>query len=720
MNEQNGLLNELFPSTLATPSGDPEKRPVGRPAGSTSPVLARSTFLHLEDFFFLRSVINGLDAGQSYLRYYGHLFSDAQGRITTPHASTLLANAKKLIDEIAQQANARETDDMKRLVSQLQAPLTQISASKKTQEQSALSFEQWAETVPDMYMEKDMPDMYLEYLQVRKIPISKEEGSATQEMVQRSNAIQTKVRALNSLQTELARRPVPEHAVNLWFAPNLASALDARNLHNLLTLVRFIGREGRNWFKQVPGIGQGRARRIEQWLDFHADTLPRIDRQSPMWNRQRFSHVTKNKAPTSSIVVTMDAQTGHIVPNTTRSGLAPLENLVVQDLLNGSNGTFRSPNANQLGARTDLDAIKIYLSSFVAAGKHKAFEAYRREIERFYLWCLNIAGTPLSSTTLAHAQKYQLFLQNIPPDWINPRPIERANPSWRPFRGQLTPKNQNYALGVLKQFFRKLIENGYLTSSPFSSIQKTAAVNTGFSIDTTRSFNKTEMALIKEVLSKLPDLDSPDPLKAAKARRIQLVMEIALTTGMRRTEISTASLKNLSRTQVKGMAEDVFTLRIVGKGKKQRIATLSAGTVAHLLRHHEDFRTLRGDNPALLLDLDRSQPLILALEAPVSTSEYVIPSASLSGSGFYRVIKQFYRQLAKEAKDPAIALRIAKATPHWTRHTFAHAILDNNHKGKGLPLTQRLLGHASLSTTGQYTEQDSTELIQASLRASPF
>ncbi|OYU41579.1 MAG: integrase, partial [Burkholderiales bacterium PBB4] len=164
-----------------------------------------------------------------------------------------------------------------------------------------------------------------------------------------------------------------------------------------------------------------------------------------------------------------------------------------------------------------------------------------------------MAATPLSSITLAHAQDYQLFLQNIPQSWINPRPIERANPSWRPFRGQLAPKNQNYTLGVLKQFFRKLIENGYLTSSPFASIQKTAAVTTGFSIDTSRAFNKAEMDLIKKALSRMPGLNSTDPLDAAKSRRTQLVMELALTTGMRRSELCTASLKNLTRTQVNGL-----------------------------------------------------------------------------------------------------------------------------------------------------------------------
>jgi site-specific recombinase XerD len=666
----------------------------------------------LEDFFFLRSIINGLDVAKSYERYYGHMYSDAQGRIAIPHASTLLAKAKSLIDSIVTQSTGHSNNDVKSVAVKLQAPLPKVSAKPAAQEMATLGFDEWAETVPDMYPENEMPERYQDYLNGLEALPSEEESTAVKELVNRSNAIHAKVRALNALQTELARRPIPEHSVTLWFTLHLSDALASESIYNLLSLVRFISSEGRNWYKRLPAIGQARARRIEQWVDFHSDTLPRIDRQNAMWNRHRQTSKRANGLLKETYTVVLDAHTGQVLPSTPRKWPAPLEDLVAPQRLDGSNGTFRSPNANQFGATNDLQAIKSYLSSFVAAGKKKAFEAYRREIERFYLWCL-YSGIPLSSATLAHAQAYQLFLKKIPVQWINPRPVERTSALWKPFRGQLDPKSQNYALGVLKQFFRKLIENGYLTSSPFASIQKTAAVSTGFSIDTTRAFSSSEMDLIKSVLSKLPGIKSCDPLVAAKARRMQLIIEIMLTTGMRRNEVCTSSLKNMSAVRPTGLTEDVFTLRIVGKGEKARLVTLSSKTVARILQHHDDFRTLRANNPAIVEDLERTLPLILALEPPISSGESA-PRSALSSSGLYRLVKGFFRHVLKSAKYTGEAESFTQATPHWTRHTFAHAVLDSNFKGKGLPLAQRLLGHASLSTTGQYTEQDSSELILAS------
>src|SRR5574343_1156075 len=73
MDEKNDLsdrvLSDLFAPPKASPSPEPEKRSRGRPTGTKAPLLAPTTSLHLEDFYFLRSVINGLNAREAYERY---------------------------------------------------------------------------------------------------------------------------------------------------------------------------------------------------------------------------------------------------------------------------------------------------------------------------------------------------------------------------------------------------------------------------------------------------------------------------------------------------------------------------------------------------------------------------------------------------------------------------------------------------------------------------
>ena len=720
MDEKNDLsdrvLSDLFAPTKASPSPEPEKRSRGRPAGTKSPLLAPTTSLHLEDFYFLRSVINGLSATEAYERYYSTVESDAQGRLLIPHGHTLLARARRLIAEIVRQAQGRPTDDLGALAEQLQLPLPALTTSAREKASAVILFEEWAEQHADMFRENELAERYQEYLDDNGEVTAADQ--ATEQMLRRSNSLQAKLRALNALQTELARRPVPEHVPELWLSEKIAKALRDQNIVSLFALVKFISINGKHWYRQLHGIGLGRARRIEQWLDFHSDTLPRIDRGQPLWQRERYALAQRQHQMAFS--TTLEANTGQLLSPSPALALVPLDLLAVPPELDGSRGTFRSPNPNQLGAQTDLQAIKSYLSSFVTAGKLKAFDAYRREVERFYLWCLIVARTPLSSITLAHAQAYQLFLQNIPREWINPKPVERFNPAWRPFRGPLAPKNQNYALGVLKQCFRKLMENGYLTSSPFASIQKTTQISTGFSIDTTRAFNRDEMQIIRQALDTLPGLTAEDPMAAALARRTQLIMQLLLSTGMRRSELANASLATLATVQLESETEDAHTLQVVGKGSKNRTAILSSDLLARIRQHHNDVRTLRANEPEVLKDLDKSQPVIASLERrPGSTKASDTARARLSSDGIYRSIKAFLKHAHKQApgKQSQTPNRLDKATPHWTRHTFAHAILDSNFKGKGLPITQRLLGHKSLSTTGQYLEQDTTDLILASRQA---
>jgi len=700
------VLSDLFDPTKASPPEEQKKRAKGRPEGATAKLLASTVNLTLEDFYFLRAVINGLKATEAFKRYLGHLHTDLHGNIEIPHGNTLLARARKIIENIAKQAREHPSGNFNDLSQRLQEPLPVITASNKEQSKVAMSFEAWADSLPpDMYPENELPERYQDYLETNG-----EVTQASEQVILRTQSLQAKVRALNTLQTELARRPTAEQETNVWLESSLCQALLSQNVNTLRGLISLISAGGKNWYRPVPGLGKGRAMRIEQWLDFHVETLPRIDRTMPLWTRQRL----RTRSSNPPIILDENGDQPPALLSSRHPAIVPLEMLAVPANLDGTRGTFRSPNSNQYGANNDMQAIVRYLSSYTTAGKHRAFDSYRREIERFYLWCILQKKVALSSVTLGDAQAYQNFLKNIPHSWIYSKPIERFSPLWRPFRGQLSAKNQNYALGVLKQFFRQLVESGYLTSSAFSSLQKTVEVTTGFSIDTTRAFNSDDLKRIRQALDTLPDLKSPDPHKAAKARRTKLMMEIALTTSMRRSEICTASLKNLRFIDLKGKRETVPVIDIVGKGKKARIVPLSTQLLEQIQQHHEDFRLLRGNNPALLVDLELTQPLLLNLEPSVDEARQErTPRAAISDGGLYQLFKRFMRHIEKQ-HGPT---RLAKATPHWSRHTFAHAVLNANYGGKGLPLAQRLLGHSSLSTTGQYVEQDNTELIQAAAAA---
>lgn len=127
------------------------------------------------------------------------------------------------------------------------------------------------------------------------------------------------------------------------------------------------------------------------------------------------------------------------------------------------------------------------------------------------------------------------------------------------------------------------------------------------------------------------------------------------------------------------------TLRIVGKGGKERVVPVLPVTVAAIARYLELC-------PFILIP---DEPMFLGAKGgPLSP----------------RII-----QLLVERLRGAVGLPDT-ATPHALRHSFATHLLG---AGADLRQIQELLGHASLSTTQVYTEVDRERLLQVYDAAHP-
>jgi hypothetical protein len=79
----------------------------------------------------------------------------------------------------------------------------------------------------------------------------------------------------------------------------------------------------------------------------------------------------------------------------------------------------------------------------------------------------------LSSLTITDARDYihvSLVIPQPATRWINPDPVPRSDPSWRPFRGPLSLKSRQIALAALKKFFRDLVNAQHLDHNAFAKI----------------------------------------------------------------------------------------------------------------------------------------------------------------------------------------------------------------------------------------------------------
>jgi integrase/recombinase XerC len=83
---------------------------------------------------------------------------------------------------------------------------------------------------------------------------------------------------------------------------------------------------------------------------------------------------------------------------------------------------------------------------------------------------------------------------------------------------------------------------------------------------------------------------------------------------------------------------------------------------------------------------------------------------SLQETGLYREVKAIFDAVAMrlDATDPARALLLRTASPHWLRHAYAKTLVVA-HK-MPLPVAQALLGHASVQTTAAYAKTDLSQL----------
>lgn len=131
---------------------------------------------------------------------------------------------------------------------------------------------------------------------------------------------------------------------------------------------------------------------------------------------------------------------------------------------------------------------------------------------------------------------------------------------------------------------------------------------------------------------------------------------------------------------------DMYTLeiRVMGKGRKERIAPLPVGA-KRFLQQYLDVRGDAGQEPALFLNRRGGR---------------------LSVRSVQRMLKE--RALVNGAD--------LSVTPHRLRHSFATHLLAG---GVDLRAIQELLGHASLATTERYTHLDISALTEVYDRTHP-
>ncbi|TAK00358.1 MAG: tyrosine recombinase [Chloroflexota bacterium] len=174
-------------------------------------------------------------------------------------------------------------------------------------------------------------------------------------------------------------------------------------------------------------------------------------------------------------------------------------------------------------------------------------------------------------------------------------------------------------------------------------------------------------------------------IATAIALRDRALIETAYAAGLRISELASAELGmlDLRRGEV----------RVIGKGRKERIGLLGRPAIR-----------------ALATYLDEARPILLAVRSSTGPDPAAV-FLNHRGDGIgVRGLRYRIDRLCRAAGLPE------GVSPHTLRHSFATHLLDG---GADLRVVQELLGHESLATTQIYTHVSPTRLRTAYRSAHP-
>jgi integrase/recombinase XerC len=204
---------------------------------------------------------------------------------------------------------------------------------------------------------------------------------------------------------------------------------------------------------------------------------------------------------------------------------------------------------------------------------------------------------------------------------------------------------------------------------------------------------------VQEMSTLLDAPDTSDPL----GRRDKAILELFYASGLRLSELVGLDLDDVN---LSGRV-----VRVLGKGRKERIVPFNVSTVTALKAWLADREGVRlGSDPCRSAVADREgvrpQSAPFRARRPREPLFLNYQGTRLSTRSVDKLVRRYVA---------ACSTRMG-ISPHALRHSFATHLLE---AGADLRAIQELLGHARLSTTQRYTHVNAAQLIETYRKAHP-
>lgn len=363
----------------------------------------------------------------------------------------------------------------------------------------------------------------------------------------------------------------------------------------------------------------------------------------------------------------------------------------------------RVPEAKAIdGAFEDLVHSLSFLVSY--NGSTATFNSYRREVERLLQWCWLVRGCNLGELRRQDLEDYIRFAQSPPRAWIGRKQVARfrnsqgerlANPDWRPFVQApdengfaLSQKSLQALFAVLSTYFNYLLQEDYLRINPVALIrQKSKFLQRHAYQEPVRRLSNLQWDFILETVEAMA-ADNP-----AEHERSLFVMRLLFGMYLRISELVVDERSTPVMGDFHTDADGNWWLRVVGKGNKARLVTVS-DDMLDALRRYRQFLGL-----SKLPYVGEQTPLVGKIKGrgPVTSTRQI---RYLVQNCFDRA---FERMRSQGLEDEAQELKVA--TVHWLRHTG----ISEDVKFRPKEHVKEDAGHASMATTDRYIDTELRE-----------
>jgi integrase/recombinase XerC len=230
------------------------------------------------------------------------------------------------------------------------------------------------------------------------------------------------------------------------------------------------------------------------------------------------------------------------------------------------------------------------------------------------------------------------------------------------YRRGLSAKSIQRRLSAARTFFRYLLR------------EKHVKVNPVVSVSAPKSGKRLPGNLDADRMARLLEIPGDGPI----VDRDRAILELLYSSGLRLAELTDLDIDDVDMQDA--------TVRVTGKGNKDRIVPVGKHALAAISRWH------------------RSRPEL----APADETALFV---SNRGSRLSR--RSVQARVTHWAKRQGIDTNVY---PHLFRHSFATHLLESSHDLRGV---QELLGDANISTTQVYTHLDFQHLAQIYDRTHP-